>query len=210
MDTDKARRAFGRAAGIESELPMQAMLSCAGAKLFALIARVCAKSCAPTNNSEIIDTGSRAARAGFGACGLRVLQIHFLLVQKRDDGAATKCIGSASYQPKYLSVPQSRKLAVSKPRVRVAVTRGGVICPVCGQSSYSLGGIHPQCSVTLADAKRKKQLGVEKQAAAKRKSKIKVPERLVWNMKKCPKCSAKLHVRIKNCGCGYDFFATSR
>jgi hypothetical protein len=133
-----------------------------------------------------------------------------LLVQKRDDGARLIRIGAARNRPRYLIVSQSRTSAVSKARVHVAVSRGGVICPVCGQSSYSSGGIHPQCSVALADEKQKRQLVAEKTAAAKRKAKIKVPERLVWNMKKCPKCSAKLHVRIKNCGCGYEFVASPR
>ncbi len=97
---------------------------------------------------------------------------------------------------------------MSKPRVHMATRRGGVICPVCGQNSYSLGGVHPQCSVESADAKRKQQLRSKKQVAAKRKSKAAEAESRAWNVKKCPKCSAKLHIRTKNCGCGFKFFAT--
>jgi hypothetical protein len=29
------------------------------------------------------------------------------------------------------------------------------ICPVCGKTAYSSGGIHPQCGVTRADAELK-------------------------------------------------------
>lgn len=31
-------------------------------------------------------------------------------------------------------------------------------CPVCGEISYSAGGIHPQCAAERADAKRMKQV----------------------------------------------------
>ena len=44
-------------------------------------------------------------------------------------------------------------------------------CPVCGKSSYSLGGIHPQCAVLLADAPRADRLDAEKKAKAKAKQK---------------------------------------
>ena len=47
-------------------------------------------------------------------------------------------------------------------------------CPICGHSSYSRDGIHPQCAVTKADAPRqaqlvaaRKALAIEKQQAAK-------------------------------------------
>jgi hypothetical protein len=29
------------------------------------------------------------------------------------------------------------------------------VCPVCGKTAYSRGGIHPQCGVTRADAELK-------------------------------------------------------
>ena len=93
---------------------------------------------------------------------------------------------------------------------RIAGSREEILCPVCGKASYSLGGMHPQCAVELADSERKKQLSVENQAAAKRKSKVKSTERMAWNMKKCPKCRAELHLRKRYCACGYDFFASWR
>jgi len=39
-------------------------------------------------------------------------------------------------------------------------------CPVCGQSSYSPEGIHPQCAVAQADAPRKAQLDAARKALA--------------------------------------------
>jgi hypothetical protein len=39
-------------------------------------------------------------------------------------------------------------------------------CPICGHSSYSPDGIHPQCAVTQADAPRKTQLDATKKAMA--------------------------------------------
>lgn len=43
------------------------------------------------------------------------------------------------------------------------------ICPGCGKRSYSLGGIHPQCAMILADAPRKTRLVAEKKAREKAK-----------------------------------------
>lgn len=44
------------------------------------------------------------------------------------------------------------------------------ICPVCGKSSYSAGGIHPQCAVVQADAPRRALLAAEKKAEEQRKA----------------------------------------
>ena len=73
-------------------------------------------------------------------------------------------------------------------------------CPVCGQSSYSKDGIHPQCAVQLADESRKEQL----QAARKMASQSSEPKQKSWN-KQCPKCKTQLHVRRKECDCGHVF-----
>lgn len=48
----------------------------------------------------------------------------------------------------------------------VIAERGSKTCAVCGQRSYSPGGIHPQCAMALADAPRKAQLLADKRAAA--------------------------------------------
>jgi hypothetical protein len=39
-------------------------------------------------------------------------------------------------------------------------------CPVCGHSSYSPTGIHPQCAVSQADEPRRLRLAAEKKADA--------------------------------------------
>jgi len=41
----------------------------------------------------------------------------------------------------------------NKKNVPTVVTAKGKCCPVCGRVSYSLGGIHPQCSFFRADQK---------------------------------------------------------
>ena len=43
------------------------------------------------------------------------------------------------------------------------------LCPGCGKKSYSLGGIHPQCAVNLADLPIKNRLAAERKAKAKAK-----------------------------------------
>ncbi len=37
-------------------------------------------------------------------------------------------------------------------------------CPICGHSSYSPKGIHPQCSVSQADEPRRLELAAERRA----------------------------------------------
>jgi hypothetical protein len=48
----------------------------------------------------------------------------------------------------------------------------GVVCPVCGKKSYSLGGIHPQCAVQQADAPRQALLAAEKKEKRQRLAEI--------------------------------------
>lgn len=75
-------------------------------------------------------------------------------------------------------------------------------CPVCGKASYSKDGIHPQCAILKADMPRQKQLAEEK----KKKDAMPKTEktRQSWT-KKCVKCSAEVHVRLKVCECGNAF-----
>ena len=75
-------------------------------------------------------------------------------------------------------------------------------CPVCGEISYSLGGIHPQCSVRQADAKRVER--IKRKAKAKKKTEKSPPARKAWQ-KPCPKCRTMQHVRKKTCECGHVF-----
>ncbi len=76
-------------------------------------------------------------------------------------------------------------------------------CPVCGQSVYSLAGIHPQCAQTQADQSRLSAI----KAKAKLAEKAVVPADEIlspWH-KRCPKCRAKSHVRKLTCTCGFTF-----
>lgn len=82
------------------------------------------------------------------------------------------------------------------------------ICAVCGKRSYSLGGVHPQCAVRLAEAPRERQLKAAKKLEAKSNPQGKSLRQSSWNKKKCPKCGLELHVRCRNCTCGYSFFST--
>lgn len=80
-------------------------------------------------------------------------------------------------------------------------------CPVCGEVSYSRGGIHPQCAQTQADEKQLKRV---KSLNKTKKNKI---AGNVWSAstgprawhKWCPKCKKQVHVRKKACSCGHDF-----
>ena len=67
-------------------------------------------------------------------------------------------------------------------------------CPVCGEVSYSAAGIHPQCAVQQADAKRMKRA---KSSSPKPDKTIATAEGKPWH-KNCPKCKALVHVRKKN------------
>lgn len=79
-------------------------------------------------------------------------------------------------------------------------------CPVCGEISYSLGGVHPQCSVQQADAMRLEKLKRDKKSKAEVKPAIGAKP---WQ-RVCPKCKALQHVRKKVCGCGYTFTIRAR
>jgi len=45
------------------------------------------------------------------------------------------------------------------------------ICPVCGKSSYSSTGIHPQCSMSQAYKLRREHLAAERKAEAENSNK---------------------------------------
>lgn len=75
-------------------------------------------------------------------------------------------------------------------------------CPICGKSSYSAGGTHPQCAVARADAAERVALKAEHKAEKKPPN---------WNRqwsKVCPKCQRQLPARRVVCDCGHQFPVT--
>ena len=74
-------------------------------------------------------------------------------------------------------------------------------CPICGETSYSRGGIHPQCALQQADAPRNARIRAERK---KKEAKPAVPRQRSWS-KKCPQCGIQVHVRLGACGCGHKF-----
>ena len=78
------------------------------------------------------------------------------------------------------------------------------VCPVCGAAAYSRSGIHPQCAAQRADAMRMARVKASRKAAqtapAQSNSLVLAP----WH-KRCPKCSAQVHIRKAACDCGYRF-----
>ena len=91
-------------------------------------------------------------------------------------------------------------MSESKPTPIIPAGKGKV-CPVCGKSSYSRDGIHPQCAIEQSDAPRQKRLAAAKKKEAAKK---KPPRKKSFN-KKCPKCRVEVHVRRKRCDCGHEF-----
>jgi hypothetical protein len=74
---------------------------------------------------------------------------------------------------------------------------------VCGEISYSLAGVHPQCSVKQADALRiQQEKSVEKPPKPTSSAKS-------WQ-RACPACKSLQHVRKKVCTCGHKFAVRSR
>jgi RNA polymerase subunit RPABC4/transcription elongation factor Spt4 len=77
-------------------------------------------------------------------------------------------------------------------------------CPVCGKVSYSLAGIHPQCAMDQADAKRMQEAKPRSKSPKKATTTTGVQS---WQ-KICPKCRALIHIRKKLCDCGHTFSGT--
>jgi hypothetical protein len=82
-------------------------------------------------------------------------------------------------------------------------------CPVCGEVSYSLAGIHPQCSVQQADEQRKVHIKREKLLEKEKNTGTSASGISPWQ-KRCPKCNAVQHVRKAVCDCGHTFTVRAR
>jgi hypothetical protein len=83
---------------------------------------------------------------------------------------------------------------------------GKKVCPVCGRSSYSRDGIHPQCAMRQSDALRRSQLSAPPKPAAKPQA---IADASYWR-KCCPVCHRSLHVKKMTCVCGHDFDVPSK
>ena len=75
------------------------------------------------------------------------------------------------------------------------------ICPVCGETAYSQGGIHPQCAVDRAD---KADLVILKASNVALAIQPKPPARKQLT-KCCPRCKHDVHLRLAICACGHSF-----
>ena len=70
------------------------------------------------------------------------------------------------------------------------------VCPVCGTTTYSQGGIHPQCAVARQDkvfSRPKTKVQPEKSATLGQ-----------WR-KRCPRCKRVVPARRMVCDCGNNF-----
>jgi len=77
-------------------------------------------------------------------------------------------------------------------------------CPVCGEISYSPAGIHPQCAMHAADAKRTKRIKRAKSAQKPRMTATDATDVKPWH-RVCAKCKAVVHIRRRVCSCGNKF-----
>ena len=77
------------------------------------------------------------------------------------------------------------------------------ICDVCGEVSYSAAGMHPQCAQQQADERRIAGIKAEKKAAAQNPATGPAVSK-PWT-KLCPKCQLAMHIRKRQCDCGYLF-----
>jgi hypothetical protein len=75
------------------------------------------------------------------------------------------------------------------------------VCPVCGHTSYSAGGMHPQCAVRQADLKRMQKVRGRPKS---RNDSPKAADLSPWQ-RMCPRCREVAHVRKKLCTCGHKF-----
>ena len=76
-------------------------------------------------------------------------------------------------------------------------------CPVCGYTSYSLAGIHPQCASVASDKVRIART-VTKTVEKPIEPKLKRYE------KNCPSCRCIVHVRLIKCGCGHTLLGDKK
>lgn len=77
-------------------------------------------------------------------------------------------------------------------------------CPVCGATTYSKAGIHPQCAQERADENRMREIKAKRKANPPQPT-IVSPEAVKSWHRRCPKCRTEVHIRRPDCDCGYQF-----
>jgi hypothetical protein len=81
-------------------------------------------------------------------------------------------------------------------------------CPVCGKTTYSRGGIHPQCASERADRiARAARKAVEDDTNAEKGATAAQP-RQQWT-KLCVRCKRVVPARRAVCDCGFTFRKTT-
>jgi hypothetical protein len=75
-------------------------------------------------------------------------------------------------------------------------------CPVCGKTTYSRGGIHPQCASERAD----RAVRAERKAAEEKMGQdaTTIQPRQQWT-KQCSRCQRLVPARRAVCDCGHIF-----
>jgi hypothetical protein len=77
-------------------------------------------------------------------------------------------------------------------------------CPVCGHTTYSRAGIHPQCAQDRADEQRMQAVKAKRNAAPTVEKVLSEESVKSWH-KRCPKCKTDVHIRRTHCECGFQF-----
>jgi hypothetical protein len=83
-----------------------------------------------------------------------------------------------------------------------AVGRSMPDCPVCGKTTYSRSGIHPQCASERAD--RVAQVARKAALASAPEIVPAVQPRQQWK-KQCVRCHRQVPARRAVCDCGFEF-----
>lgn len=90
-------------------------------------------------------------------------------------------------------------MSIQKPQPLLSLAAERTRCPVCQQTTYSAGGIHPQCALKRASA----AIDLKRDLTAA-PAKPKPTARNHW-LRACPKCAREVSIRRGVCDCGHSF-----
>ena len=76
-----------------------------------------------------------------------------------------------------------------------------VVCPVCGHTTYSHEGIHPQCAMLAADKVHITRINAQKLIQPE----VSTDSTLRRHEKRCPTCQGVQPIRRYKCDCGHVF-----